>query len=224
MPHSVKAVKIGLPRSVKALKAPLLYALHVIVRPFDGFWDLKHEKRGTLPAAIVILALWLLLQALDYRYTGFTVRIINWERFNIWLELFTSVVPFFLWCISNWCLTTLMDGKGTLKDIFIASCYALTPFILLAPILIILSNVLLSTELAFWSFFSVFSTVWFLFLMLAATMETHEYSFSKALFTGFLTLGGIGVMLFLFFVLFSLVSDMVMYFVALYREVIFRFY
>ena len=27
------------------------YALHVITHPFDGFWDLIHEKRGTMAAA-----------------------------------------------------------------------------------------------------------------------------------------------------------------------------
>ena len=34
----------------------LRYALHVIVHPFDGFWDLKHEKRGNLASALIILA------------------------------------------------------------------------------------------------------------------------------------------------------------------------
>ena len=29
---------------------------HVIFHPFDGFWDLKHEKRGSLRAAIVYVA------------------------------------------------------------------------------------------------------------------------------------------------------------------------
>ena len=30
----------------RTLKEELLYAFHVIFHPFDGFWDLKHEKRG----------------------------------------------------------------------------------------------------------------------------------------------------------------------------------
>ena len=29
----------------------LRYALHVITHPFDGFWDLSHEMRGTVAAA-----------------------------------------------------------------------------------------------------------------------------------------------------------------------------
>ena len=206
------------------LAKPLKYALHVIVRPFDGFWDLKHEKRGSLSAAMIILAAWLVIQAFSYRYMGFTVYIINWEYFNVWRALLTSLIPLLLWCVSNWCFTTLMDGKGSMKDIFIATCYTLTPYVLINPFLIIISNVITVEEHAFWIFFSIFSTIWFVFLMLAAMMETHEYSFSKAMLSSLLTIIGIGVMLFLFFIFFSLISDSVAYFVALYKEIVFRFY
>jgi hypothetical protein len=195
-----------------------------MVRPFDGFWDLKHEKRGSLGSALIILGLWLFIEAISYRYSGFIFYQVNWEYFNVWRSLFAMVVPFLLWCASNWCLTTLMDGKGSFKDIFIASCYALMPFVLINPFLIIISNVLLVGEAAFWVFFSSLSTVWFVFLMLAAMMETHEYSFGKAVFSSFLTLVGMGVIIFLFFIFFSLISDAVAYFIALYKEIIFRFY
>jgi len=173
---------------------------------------------------MIILAAWLVIQAFSYRYMGFTVYIINWEYFNVWRALLTSLIPLLLWCVSNWCFTTLMDGKGSMKDIFIATCYTLTPYVLINPFLIIISNVITVEEHAFWIFFSIFSTIWFVFLMLAAMMETHEYSFSKAMLSSLLTIIGIGVMLFLFFIFFSLISDSVAYFVALYKEIVFRFY
>jgi len=202
----------------------LKYALHVCVRPFDGFWDLKHEKRGSIEAAFILLASWIIIQALAYRYTGVVINMINWEYYNVWLAVFTMVVPLFLWCIANWCLTTLMDGKGTFKDIFIASCYALTPYILINPILIILSNILTSDELAFYAVLYYFSRFWFFFLILAAMKETHEYAFGKAIFSSFLTIFGIGVIIFLFFIFFSLITDAISYFVSLYKEIVFRFY
>ena len=39
--------------------------------------------------------------------------------------------PFALWTISNWCLTTLFDGEGSYKDIFIATCYSLMPLVII---------------------------------------------------------------------------------------------
>ena len=202
----------------------LKYALHVIVRPFDGFWDLKHEKRGSVRAASIILVLWLLSEALSYRYTGVVVYIINWEYFNIWRQVFTLTVPVFLWCTANWCLTTLMDGKGKYSDIYTAVCYALTPFVLINPILVLLSNILTTNELGFYVFLYYLSFFWFIFLILAAMKETHEYSFGKAVFSSFLTIIGIGVMIFMFFIFFSLITNAMAYFISIYKEVIFRFY
>ena len=33
----------------------LKYALYVITHPLDGFWDLTHEKRGSIAAANTIV-------------------------------------------------------------------------------------------------------------------------------------------------------------------------
>ena len=206
------------------LRKPLRYALHVIFRPFDGFWDLKHEKRGSLSAALTIFGLWLIIYALSYRYTGFPVQIINWEYFNIWRAMLMTAVPLLLWCASNWCLTSLFDGKGSFKDIFIASCYALTPFILINPVLIIMSNLITVDEIDFYSFFFYLAQVWFIFLMLAAMVETHEYSMTKAVFSSLFTIIGMGIMIFLFFIFFSLLTDAAAYFIALYKEIAYRFY
>ena len=41
--------------SLKEYKRSLRFSLHVIGHPFDGFWDLIHEKRGSIAAANTIL-------------------------------------------------------------------------------------------------------------------------------------------------------------------------
>ena len=46
------------------------FALYCITHPLDGFWDLTHEKRGTIAAANTILALTLLIRILKLRYTS----------------------------------------------------------------------------------------------------------------------------------------------------------
>lgn len=44
----------------KRYKASLKYGFYVIFHPFDGFWDLVHEQRGSLLAAHTWLFLFLL--------------------------------------------------------------------------------------------------------------------------------------------------------------------
>ena len=35
-------------QAVTRYKDSLRYALYVMTHPFDGFWDLTHEKRGSI--------------------------------------------------------------------------------------------------------------------------------------------------------------------------------
>ena len=55
----------------------LKYALHVIVRPFDGFWDLSREHRGSVAAANTIIFLALLTRVLKLQYTSFQFLVVE---------------------------------------------------------------------------------------------------------------------------------------------------
>ncbi|MGO4843943.1 hypothetical protein AB4144_67850, partial [Rhizobiaceae sp. 2RAB30] len=41
------------------------------------------------------------------------------------------MLPFILFCVANWSLTTLMDGEGKFLEIITAVGYSLLPFIIL---------------------------------------------------------------------------------------------
>jgi Na+-transporting methylmalonyl-CoA/oxaloacetate decarboxylase gamma subunit len=50
----------------------------------------------------------------------------------------------------------------------------------------------------------------------------HDYSLLKTILSSLLTIVGMGVMVFIFVIFFSLVSDAVSYFISLYKEILFR--
>lgn len=202
----------------------LRYALHCIVSPFDGFWDLTHEKRGSMGAANFLVIMTVLTGIWKYRYTSFVFIRVQWEYFNVILNTCTFLLPFFIWVISNWCLTTLFDGKGTLKDIYMGSAYALTPYILIQLPMIVFSNYITWEEGAFYSYFLSFSLIWCGFLFLASVMQIHDFSFGKALLSIISIIVGMLVIIFLMLLFFSLLSDAISYFISLYKEVSYRFY
>ena len=51
----------------------LKFALYCITHPFDGFWDLTHEKRGSIAAANTILILTLIVRIMKLQYTSFII-------------------------------------------------------------------------------------------------------------------------------------------------------
>lgn len=196
----------------------------MIVHPFDGFWDLKHENRGTLAAANILVFLTLLARLLSLQFTSFLFLDVNWENVNIWLEIAEILLPLLIFVVANWALTTLFDGKGGMKDVYITTAYALTPFPLIQIPLCIISNVLAIDEGALYTFFSALSVVWCAALLLCGLMQTHEYTMGKTVLSLFATLIGMAVIIVLLMLVFSMTSEAISYFVSLGREIIIRLY
>ena len=200
----------------------LKFALYCITHPMDGFWDLTHEKRGSLAAANTILALTLIARIARLQFTSFIFVEVYWEDINIFLYIASVVFPLLLFCVGNWGLTTLFDGKARLKQIYMATCYAMTPYPLMQFPLIIFSNVVTVDEAEFYSVLSGLSLVWAALLIIAAMMQIHEYSVSKTLFFMIASLFAMLVIVFILLLFFSMISQGIAYFVSIAREIMFR--
>lgn len=200
----------------------LRYALYVCTHPLDGFWDLTHERRGSLAAANVIVAGAVLVEVLRLTLTNFQFITINMEYFNALIVALRVLLPLFLWTVANWSLTTLMDGKGRMADIYMALAYALTPYVIINAVMILLSLVITFEEGAVYYVLAGFSALWTGLLILAGMMMVHDYSAAKTLLSSLLTVAGMGVIVFIFVVFFSLISDAAAYFISLYKEILFR--
>ncbi len=200
----------------------LKYSLYIIWHPADGFWDLIHEKRGSYAAANFIVILTLLTHVWKLQFTNFVIMNVNWNRINIFKEMATIILPLAIFCICNWGVTTLFDGKGHLGDIYMGTAYALTPYPLIQLPLIIASNWVTRDEASFYWVFSDISFVWIGILLFMAMMMIHAYSFGKTLLFTIFTAFGMLVFVFILLLFFSMISQGVAFFISLAREVIFR--
>lgn len=208
-------------KTTKVLES-LKYGFHVIFHPFDGFWDLKREKRGNVTAAIVIIIFVCVSYVLREQYTGFIFNTRDLTKFNVLMEVASIVFPLILWCIINWALTTLMDGKGTFKDIVIFSAYALIPLILTNIPATIISNYVTLEEGPFYYAFVVIGALWAGGLIFVGTMVTHDYDFGKTMLTIIMILAGIVFVLFIGILFFSLTSQVVNFIETIYMELLYR--
>lgn len=210
------------PEGLERIISPLKYAFHVIFHPFDGFWDLKHEQRGTAGAATVILALVIATYVFMRQYTGYLFNARDVSKMNIYMDISSVVVPFLLWCLVNWALTTLMDGKGTLKEIYIASAYALAPVILINVPMTVISNYLTLNEGSFLYLMISISVIWSAFLLFSGTMVLHEYDVAKTVLTSILIVIGIGSILFLGLIFLDVINLLLGFVTTIYAELVFR--
>ena len=200
----------------------LRFALHVITHPFDGFWDLIHEKRGTMAAAHTFLFLFLLTRVLKLICTNFQFISAPIQHINLFEEAASLLLPFLVLCVANWAMTTLFEGKGRFRDIYMAMCYALVPYSLIQLPMILVSNGLTYEEGSIYTVMLSLSVIWCMFLVFVGLMEIHDYGPGKTFIFIIVTIVGACVILFLMLVFFSLLSDAVAFFVSFYREIVVR--
>ncbi len=208
----------------KRYKASLKYGFYVIFHPFDGFWDLVHEQRGSLLAAHTWLFLFLVTYVLRLMLTNFQFITAPIQYINVYEQCGSLLFPFLVLCLSNWALSTLFDGKGRFQDIYMAMCYALVPYVIIQLPLILVSNMISFDEAAYYQVLGSASIIWCVFLVFVGLMQVHDYTPGKTLIFLFFTIFGALVILFLILVFFSLLSDAIGFFVSLYREIAFRLY
>jgi hypothetical protein len=200
----------------------LKYSLYTCIHPFDGFWDITHEKRGSIAAANVIVFITVLVEVLRTTLTNFQFITVNMEHFNVLTVAARFLVPLFLWVVGNWSLTTLMDGKGRMRDIYMATSYCLVPYVIINAVMIVVSWFITRQEGAVYNFFIAVSYIWPALLILCAMTMIHDYTMTKAVLSSLLSIIAMGIMVFIFVVFFSLISDAVAYFVSLAKEIAFR--
>ena len=198
------------------------FAFYCMTHPLDGYWDLTHEKRGSLAVANTILILTLVARIASLQFTSFIFNRVYWPEVNIFLYLGSIVFPLALWVVGNWALTTLFDGKARLPQIYMATCYAMLPYPLINLPLILVSNVVTEEEGSFYSVLVVISLAWAAVWIIAAMMQIHEYTIGKTIFFTIATIFAMLVLIFLLLLFFSMFSSGVAYFISLGKEIMFR--
>ena len=202
-------------RYVKELK----YGFHILFHPFDGFWQLKREHKGSLAAALTFVGIVIMLTTFEKQTTGFLFNAVRLKDVNVVVDILTVTMIYVLWCVANWCLTSLMDGEGNMKDIFIEMGYALLPMILIRLPMIALSLGITAEEGTFYYVLNSVSYIWTGILVFFGTMVTHQYSFKKTVLTCICTVVGLGIIMFIGLLFFSVIQQMITFFTTIYKEI-----
>ena len=196
----------------------MLYAFHLVFHPFDGFWDLKHEKRGSVRAGTTILGINII--AFFYQAIGRGYIFNPRENYStVFIQVISVLVPVLLWVVANWCLTTLFDGEGSLKDIYIATCYSLAPLPLFVVASTILTNVSTVSEGTMVNLLITIGYVWVGILLFFGMSVTHDYSTGKNFITTLGTIVAMAVIMFIMILFSSLVIKMVTFIIAIFTEI-----
>lgn len=205
---------------LKNFGTDLKYAFHVITHPLDGFWDLKHEKRGRTYIAVLFLVMYVITNILNKQFNNYTFNTYKVfpEDINIVGTFVTTALVVIIWVAANWGLTTLFDGEGSMKDVFLYTGYSMLPLVLAQIILVPLTNILTVNEATIVTLVTVIGYGWSALLLYAGTMTTHQYSGGKTFIIILAILLGMVIIVFISILFFFLVQEIWNFIYTVYRE------
>ncbi|OXS61332.1 hypothetical protein B1A99_06885 [Cohnella sp. CIP 111063] len=192
---------------------------YTLFRPFSGFWELKYEGKGRVKIALFIVLALIVTMILKRQYAGFVVNFNKPDELNSMDELIYIVMPFLLFCVSNWSLTTLMDGEGKFREIVMTVGYAMLPLVLVYAPQIAFSNMITLDEAPFYYLIETIAAIWFLWLLFVGLMTVHQYSIFKTALTLLLTLVVMAFVVFLGILIFSLLQQMTAFIISVATEI-----
>ncbi len=198
------------------------YALRVLLHPIDSFWEMKFEKKGKLLPAVGLMMLFFLVTLFDRQVRAFPFNPAFNTPLDLMYQLQVFLVPVVLFCVGNWTITTLMDGKGKMRDIFMVLAYAFVPVILIRVPTAILSNLMTLEESAYLMIIDYAAIAWAAIILFVGIMTVHQYSFGKTVVTLVLTVCSALIIVFVCLLLFSLIQELIGFAYSVFREMTLR--
>lgn len=196
----------------------LYYLKRSIFHPFDGFYEIRFRGKGSTGLATVLLISYGILQCIAYQYTGFIVNENPVHQMDSAALFISTVSVLLLLIVSNWTVTTLFNGKGKMKDIYIVLCYSLIPVILVKAVFVFGSNFIIEEEAMILYAVQALGIAWTVFLVLAGLCVIHEYGFGTNLATILVTVIAAVIIVFLGVLFFTLIERMTDFFGSVGRE------
>jgi tetratricopeptide (TPR) repeat protein len=191
----------------------LRFLFRFIRQPADSFYYIKRNLRGSVPFALLLYGWVIAVRLLTLYWTGFVFNpYASANDVPVAREVITLLIAIGLWNIANYLISTITDGEGRFRDVFIGSAYSLFPYALFALPLALFSNVLTLNEIFIYTFSRDLIYAWCVLMLVIMVMEIHNYSFAETLRNIALTLFTMLMFLltaYIFFVLFNQLVDFV---------------
>ena len=207
----------------KFIKNPAVSTMfNCVVHPFEGSQQVRYYNKGSAKLATIVLVIYFITTVCSEIYYGFMYRMIDKSNYSSAFSLIRTFGIVLLWTVVNWGLTTLFQGKGNMKQVYIVTCYALIPQIISSVLTTILSNVLVPEEGLVITAISVVCLALTAIMLCVGIMTVHEFGFFKFLTMTIVIILGMLVCVFVIMMVFVLLQQLFTFAGTIYKEVSYR--
>ena len=193
---------------------------YYLKNPADAVYEVKVRNRVSMKTGLLYVFGLITLYMVHLLFTGLLFTPVILERTVFLEELFKIIVPFVTFILANYLVSSLMEGEGTLKAIFINTCGALIPVFVILPIMVLVSNVLTYNEQFIYQFAFTIMIAWSTILLFFSVKDTHNYTVKETIYNIIMTVLMMIVMIIIVIMVYMMMMQVVEFIGDLFKEVI----
>lgn len=200
----------------------LKQSMVILKHPLDGFTALRYESRGSYLSATLLLVATSISLVIAETTTSFAFNPVPPTSINVVSVLLPFFGIWFGWVLCNYLISSIYQGEGRFKDIFIGSAYALVPLILVGLPLAVLSNVMTHSEGAIYDYLQGGMYIWLGLLFIWMVQSLHNYSVGETAMNIILSIFALLILAVLIFLIVGLTNELFIFLYEVYQEVLLR--
>lgn len=194
----------------------------IAFHPYNFFEGIQESGRIKWLQGITVMLLVYLARMISIIITGYTFQTKEPYQISALHELIWILVPWFTFTLSNWAVSTILDGEGKFKEIFVGSAFALVPYIILIVPISLLSRWLSLDESGIYSFLTMFTLCWAGWLLLVGIKILHDFEIGKLIWIVLITIVGILIIWYVGILMFGLINQLYNFIADIIKELSMR--
>jgi len=194
----------------------------VFIHPIDTFYDLKRIQTVSIRSATLLYFLFFVTFFIALSEPGFIFTMPMVKQTGLLLLMGLLLGGLGLFITISYLMSTINEGEGSLKEVYIGIAYSLTPFTLFAIPITVISRVLTYNEAFLYHFSMQAIMFWSLLLMFIMLKEIHDFSILETIKNVLLTLLGSVVTVVVSFILYILLDQVGDFIYSVMQEVFIR--
>lgn len=167
----------------KLLRLPVLkdfaYAAKTPMHPMNSYYEIRKNRQGSVLGATVIYVVFFVLFMAYQTSKGFVYQMQKVEDMDIGSIVIGFLLMLGLSIVCNYLVTSINDGDGTFRQIYMIPAYGLLPAMLSLLTVTVVSYGMTETEAFLLTIIMLIGVVWSAITIFVGLQTVHDYTFGE---------------------------------------------
>ena len=200
----------------------ICYAGRFMRKPADTAYGIAAEGRANWIVSSVLLVIFIAEYVISKYTCGFLMKNVMEGRYEILSDIGIILAVMAAITLCTYLVCTINEGEGTVKKIYTFFCYSLTPYLVLMPVIYILSHMLTSNEIFLTNMLSILTYGWIAVIAVIGLKEVNNFSMGQTVKVILLTAFTALILALLIFIIYVLWAQVFEFIFALVGEGVYR--